>query len=131
MGEFDVSFLVHIAIFLIFPFIGGYLSRRLGLTSMVGYIISGILMGTFLEGVISKQFLTQASAIGVVLLLFTVGLELNVNTLRRFGNFVIKGGLAQIIISGLLIFLFALALHPFALLLLFQGLHKAERFLLQ
>src|SRR3989344_4741145 len=111
MGEFDVSFLVHIAIFLIFPFIGGYLSRRLGLTSMVGYIISGILMGTFLEGVISKQFLTQASAIGVVLLLFTVGLELNVNTLRRFGNFVIKGGLAQIIISGLLIFLFALALR--------------------
>lgn len=97
-----------IIIFLLFPFTGGYLATRFKLPALVGYIIGGILMGTFFKDAISSEVLSQFASVGIILLLFTVGLELNLKHLSRFKRFVFWGGLAQIGITSLIIFVLSL-----------------------
>lgn len=59
----------------------GLLSSRLGLPPLVGYLTAGFLLAAF--GVGSSDFLEHIADIGVLLLLFTVGLKLRVGSLLR------------------------------------------------
>lgn len=110
-----MPFLLNFILFLAFPFVGGYLARRYRLPSIIGYILGGVALGVFLGEKVSAEFLPQLANIGVILLLFSVGLEANLENLRRFGRFVLLGGILQIFLSAVFIFILAL-LFKFALL---------------
>ena len=59
----------------------GLLSRMLGLPPLVGYLAAGFLLNV--QGVESDVFIEKLSDLGVTLLLFTVGLKIDLSTLTR------------------------------------------------
>ena len=83
--------------------------RRLGLGATLGYIVGGIVIGPQVLGLVTEpERLSAISEIGIALLLFIVGLELNPGRLWRLKNDIFGLGLAQVVICGLAISLFAL-----------------------
>ncbi|MGQ7958364.1 cation:proton antiporter domain-containing protein [Pseudomonas sp. SP16.1] len=93
------------ATWIAFAFVLGLLARFIGLPPLVGYLAGGFALASLGErvGVGSKdsQILAHIAHLGVLLLLFTVGLKLKLGNLVR--REVIGGGLLHFAISGLLL----------------------------
>jgi len=78
----------------------GYLAVRIGLPIVVAYIISGIMLGPSVMGVINDQeTVTRVGEIGVVMLLFFVGMEVSIPTLMERWRIAVIGTAIQIAIS--------------------------------
>ncbi len=90
--------LIILVIVLIAAFIGGVIARRLGLPVILGYLIGGIAVGPYGFGLVQDvDQISTVAEIGVVLLLFTLGLEFSLKTMRRTGRVAIIGGIVQIL----------------------------------
>jgi CPA2 family monovalent cation:H+ antiporter-2 len=84
-------------------FILGALANRLRLQPVVGYLLAGVLIGPFTPGFVADQGLaTQLAEIGVILLLFGVGLHFSVGDLNAVKAVAIPGGIGQIVVVALL-----------------------------
>ncbi|HTK59362.1 MAG TPA: cation:proton antiporter [Sphingomicrobium sp.] len=92
------------------------LFRKLGLGATLGYIVGGILIGPHLLGLVGDpEQLASISEIGIALLLFLVGLELQPSRLWRLRKDIFGLGLAQVVLCGLalsLLIYFALDFSP-------------------
>lgn len=78
------------------------LFRRLGLGATLGYIVAGALIGPSLLGLFNQPEAIQSVAeIGIALLLFIVGLELQPRQLWRLRKDIFGLGLAQVVVCGL------------------------------
>jgi len=78
------------------------LFRRLKLGATLGYIVAGALIGPQLLRLIKDpEQLTSVTEIGIALLLFIVGLELQPNRLWRLRKDIFGLGLAQVVLCGL------------------------------
>ena len=80
---------------------------RLGVGSIVAFLVAGIVIGQVRD--IPAQTIAAVhkfAEIGVVLLLFLIGLEVQLDQLRRLGRDVLAFGVPQIILSALLIGLY-------------------------
>jgi len=76
------------------------LGDRVRLPPIVGFLITGVLCGPFGFGVIRDTAQVEALAeLGVVLLLFTVGIEFSVRELSRMGSFLLVGGGLQVALT--------------------------------
>ena len=64
-----------------FAFIFGFLARLIGLPPLVGYLVAGFLLSS--QGIENNELLLKLSDIGITLLLFIVGLKLNLRTLAK------------------------------------------------
>lgn len=100
----DIAIVFGFAIFVIF------ICRLLKIPYIIGYLITGILVGPNALNVVNNTGEVNAFAeIGVVLLLFAVGLEFSFKSLMKIKNYVLLGGFLQvfgtILISTLLIVL--------------------------
>ncbi|MGD0535481.1 MAG: cation:proton antiporter [Methanoregula sp.] len=74
-----------------------YLGQRFRLPSIVSFLIIGMLVGPFGFALITDQTLIDTiGQIGIILLLFTIGLEFSFQTLLRSWRAVIIGGLVQV-----------------------------------
>ena len=83
------------------------LFRRLGLGATLGYIVGGTLIGPHLLGLVGDpEQLTSISEIGIALLLFLVGLELQPSRLWRLRKDIFGLGLAQVVLCGIALSLF-------------------------
>jgi len=83
------------------------LFRRLKLGATLGYIVAGALIGPQVMGLIKDpQQLTSVTEIGIALLLFIVGLELQPSRLWRLRKDIFGLGLAQVALCGVAISLF-------------------------
>ena len=83
------------------------LFRKLGLGATLGYIIGGILIGPHLLGLVGDpEQLASISEIGIALLLFLVGLELQPSRLWRLRKDIFGLGLVQVVLCGLALSLF-------------------------
>lgn len=71
----------HLLAWLSSAFFIGFLASRIGLPPLVGYLISGYVLSAF--GVSANPILGQLADCGILLLLFTVGLKLNLSTLLK------------------------------------------------
>ena len=89
------------------------LFRRLGLGATLGYIVAGALIGPSLLGLFHEpQTIQSVAEIGIALLLFIVGLELQPRQLWRLRKDIFGLGLAQVVVCGLALSLVLyLALH--------------------
>jgi len=62
-------------------FVLGLVARATGLPPMVGFLATGFILNAY--GIVSGEMLQKLSDLGITLLLFTVGLKLNLRTLAR------------------------------------------------
>lgn len=84
------------------------ITKRLGLGSVVGYLAAGAAIGPFGLGVLgSAEHVLDVAELGVVLLLFVIGLELDPKKLWRMKRDIFGLGVAQVLLTG--VSLFALA----------------------
>jgi K+:H+ antiporter len=74
----------------------GYLTQRLGLSPIVGYLLAGTLVGPHTPGFVADAGLAeQLAEIGVILLMFGVGLQFHVEELLAVRHVAIPGAVAQ------------------------------------
>jgi len=80
------------------------LFRRLRLPATVGFIVTGILIGPGGFGLVRDPEMVRTLAeFGVVVLLFTVGLEFSFADLRRLGRRALAGGALQVLLTTLVV----------------------------
>jgi len=74
----------------------GFLSHRLGLSPIVGYLLAGIAVGPFTPGFVADRALAeQCAEIGVILLMFGVGLHFHVKELLDVKGVALPGAILQ------------------------------------
>lgn len=67
---------------------------------LIGYLLTGILLSPNTSGILQEAHEVETYAeIGVILLLFTVGLEFSFNNLRKIQKYVLIGGAAQVFLT--------------------------------
>ena len=99
----DTSLIATIVMGLVLAFIGGFVAIRLKLPPLVGYLLAGIAVGPFTPGFVSDAGLAeQLAEIGVILLMFGVGLHFSVKDLLSVRRIAIPGAVAQIAVATLL-----------------------------
>ena len=99
------SFLVQACIYLASSVLMVPLAKRLGLGSVLGYLLAGIIIGPFVLGFVGKegQDIMHFAEFGVVMMLFVIGLELEPSLLWRLRKSIAGLGGLQVGISSLLI----------------------------
>src|SRR5881398_92544 len=71
--------------------------HRLKLPALPGFIVAGVLLGPNALGLVSDVHQVESLAeVGVILLLFTIGIEFSLSRLREMGRQVVVGGGAQV-----------------------------------
>ena len=109
MGE--VSAFYEVAALLILASIAGALGLKLKQPVIVSFILVGMLAGPAgFDIVHSTEHLELLSGLGVTLLLFLVGLKLDLNLVRTLGAVALNTGLGQILFTSVIGFLICLAL---------------------
>ena len=94
LADLAILFGVSVAVALLFA--------RWRLPTITGYLLAGVLVGPDVFGFVPNGDRIESLAeIGVVLLLFTVGLELSVDRLRRIWRWVVVGGALQVALTTL------------------------------
>jgi monovalent cation:H+ antiporter-2, CPA2 family len=96
----DIALISTMAISLVYALVGGYIASRLRLPPLVGYLIAGIVVGPFTPGFVADRKLApQLAEIGVILLMFGVGLHFSIRDLLAVRKIAIPGALVQIALS--------------------------------
>jgi CPA2 family monovalent cation:H+ antiporter-2 len=84
-------------------FIFGVLANRMRLSPLVGYLVAGVVIGPFTPGFVADQALaSQLAELGVVLLMFGVGLHFSLHDLASVRAIAITGALGQMALVTLL-----------------------------
>ncbi|MGY1884930.1 cation:proton antiporter [Blastococcus sp. SYSU DS0753] len=80
----------------------GYLSARARVVPIVGFLVAGVLIGPAQLGVVDSSEAVEAAAdIGVILLLFTIGIEFSLERLARVWTWIaVAGGLQLVLATG-------------------------------
>jgi monovalent cation:H+ antiporter-2, CPA2 family len=78
----------------------GYLTHRLGLSPIVGYLLAGIAVGPHTPGFVADKHLAdQLAEVGVILLMFGVGLHFHLEDLLAVRRVAVPGALVQILVA--------------------------------
>ena len=81
----------------------GFLAVRLKLPALVGYLVAGIIVGPATPGFVADLGLArQLAEVGVMLLMFGVGLHLSVSDLLQVRNIALPGAIIQIAVASAL-----------------------------
>jgi len=99
----SLPLLINISIALGVAFVGGILARRIGLPTIAGYLLAGIAIGPFTPGFVGDiDTIRQLAELGVIFLMFRVGLHFSLADLWRVRDIAIPGALVQTGLSTLL-----------------------------
>lgn len=107
----NVTFLNEIVILLMVSVLMAYISYRLKLVPIVGFLVAGVIIGPHATALVKDLELVEILAeIGVILLLFTIGIEFSLEKLNRIKKAILIGGGLQVFstigIVTLLLFIF-------------------------
>ncbi|ERK18170.1 MAG: YbaL family putative K(+) efflux transporter [Pantoea sp.] len=88
---------------LVLAFLLGMLAHRLRISPLVGYLLAGVLAGPFTPGFVADTNLApELAELGVILLMFGVGLHFSLKDLMSVKSVAIPGAVAQIAVATLL-----------------------------
>ena len=74
----------------------GYITQRIGLSPIVGYLLAGTLVGPYTPGFVADAHIAEQFAeVGVILLMFGVGLQFHLDELLAVRHIAIPGAIAQ------------------------------------
>ena len=96
----ETPLIALIAIGLAFAFVGGFTAVRLGLSPIIGYLLAGIAIGPFTPGFVGEAHLaSELAEIGVILLMFGVGMHFSVTDLWAVRSIAVPGAVIQIVVA--------------------------------
>src|SRR4030043_1745353 len=79
-----------------------FLLQKLKVSSIVGFLIAGVALGPHGSGIIREvREVELLSEVGVILLLFMIGLEISLKSLERIRSTIIGGGFSQVFLTFL------------------------------
>jgi CPA2 family monovalent cation:H+ antiporter-2 len=101
--DHSTALIETIAIGLGAAFVGGLLARRLRLPTIVGYLLAGVAVGPFTPGLVANAgTATELAELGVILLMFGVGIHFSIPDLLAVRGVAIPGAVGQILVATLL-----------------------------
>ncbi|OYU88429.1 MAG: Kef family K(+) transporter [Bradyrhizobiaceae bacterium PARB1] len=101
--EHNTPLISTVVVGLVLAFILGVVAQRIRVSPLVGYLLAGVLMGPFTPGYVADQKLANELAeIGIILLMFGVGLHFSLKDLLSVKNIAIPGAVVQIAVATLL-----------------------------
>jgi CPA2 family monovalent cation:H+ antiporter-2 len=99
----EYPLLLNLAVSLVAALMLGLITERLRLSPIVGYLLAGVLMGRHTPGFVGDAAMAvQFAEIGVVLLMFGVGLHFNLKELWAVRKVALPGAIGQIVVATLL-----------------------------
>lgn len=94
-------FFVEVALLVLASAVIAYLCHRLGIIPIVGFLIAGVFIGPEATGIVADQEIVDAAAeVGVLLLLFTIGIEFSLEKLARIKRLIFGGGGLQVALAS-------------------------------
>ena len=109
--DHEQALISTIAIGLSLAFVCGLVARKLGIPMLIGYLVAGVIIGPYTAGYVANAAIaTELAEIGVVLLMFGVGIHFSVKDLLAVGGVAIPGAIGQIVFATVLGTLLGLAL---------------------
>jgi CPA2 family monovalent cation:H+ antiporter-2 len=91
------AFLAQIAALVVAAAVIGYACARLRIVPIVGFLLAGVLIGPDALGIVREREIIDAAAeVGVILLLFTIGIEFSIGRLLAIRRLVLLGGSLQV-----------------------------------
>ncbi|MCJ7709216.1 MAG: cation:proton antiporter, partial [Chloroflexi bacterium] len=97
----ELRFILDLGVAVALALVGGAVAVRLGQPPLVGYLAAGVIIGPFTPGFVGDaQQIGELAELGVVLLLFALGVEFSLRELARVRRVVVPGALAQILITA-------------------------------
>lgn len=107
----DLPLLTTIAAGFAAAWILGLITHRIGLSPIVGYLLAGVVIGPYTPGFVGdKQLAQQLAEIGVILMMFGVGLHFHLKDLIAVKRIAITGAIGQSLVATILAML---AFHLF------------------
>ncbi len=94
------DFLVEVVALMVAAAVIGYLSTRMRIVPIVGFLLAGVAIGPHALGLVNSQEAIDAAAeIGVILLLFTIGIEFSLSRLTAMWRLIVIGGGLQVLLT--------------------------------
>ena len=92
-------FLPVLATIIVTAAVAGWICQRIGLVPIVGFLVAGVLIGPNALGLVDDIDRSRSAAeIGVILLLFTIGIEFSLDRLARVKKLVLGGGSLTVLV---------------------------------
>src|SRR5688572_2267604 len=96
----DTQLILTLTVGLSAALVLGYVTHRLGLSPIVGYLLAGVAVGPNTPGFVANRELAgQLAEVGVILLMFGVGLHFHVKELLAVRKLAVPGAIAQITVA--------------------------------
>jgi CPA2 family monovalent cation:H+ antiporter-2 len=97
--DHEVPLIATVAMSFVIAFVFGFLANRINLPPLVGYLVAGIVVGPFSPGFVADPSIAnQLAEMGVILLMFGVGLHLSVADLMAVSRVAVPGALGRIVL---------------------------------
>jgi CPA2 family monovalent cation:H+ antiporter-2 len=95
----QLGFLLNLGVAVAAALVGGAVAVRFGQPAVLGYVLAGVAIGPFTPGFVGDVDRISALAdVGIVLLLFALGVQFSIRELREVRRVALPGGVAQIAI---------------------------------
>ncbi|MBR0693111.1 YbaL family putative K(+) efflux transporter [Bradyrhizobium lablabi] len=96
----DTPLITTVIVGLGLAFVLGTLAHRFRIPPLVGYLLAGVAVGPFTPGFVADQALaTQLAELGIILLMFGVGLHFSLQDLLAVRTIAVPGAVAQIVVA--------------------------------
>jgi CPA2 family monovalent cation:H+ antiporter-2 len=103
MPEHQTPLIATIAAGLMLAFILGLIAHRLRVQPLVGYLLAGVMVGPYTPGFTADPALAgELAEIGVILLMFGVGLHFSLKDLLSVARIAVPGAVGQIVVATLM-----------------------------
>ena len=99
MTDISLNVVFNFVIFLGIPFIISYFIQKAKISPIVGYLLGGVILINFFGRFFSFETINNLAYLGIIFLLFTIGLELNFTRIFSLKRVIIIGGSFQIGLS--------------------------------
>jgi CPA2 family monovalent cation:H+ antiporter-2 len=96
----NLALFTSITIALLTAFVGGFIARKIGLPTLVGYLLAGMAIGPFTPGFVGEvDEISQLAEMGVIFMMFGVGLHFSLKDLWAVRRIAIPGAVLQMMIA--------------------------------